>query len=427
MSRIALLLLFTALASPPASAELVAIRVGRAETVAQGPLENAVVLVEGGRIVAVGADLPVARGIRVLDRRDWVVTPGLVNSYSRLGMDGQAGKLDEPETHASEELYPRQEEYRDVLELGVTTIALYPPGTGLPGQAVAVRPAGDTPRAMTIEEGVYLKITMASSAQAKKDLRGAFEKVDEYEEKVRRAREKWEKEQERKRRSKATSKKDDDERASEDTERKDEREAEDRDASGDRFVPPDPEPYVVAMQRVRSKELPVLFAISKASDYLHLLEALGREDVDWFLRLPLRSESDFHFVEEQIGEQRPLVVIDPELTLMQNSRRERNLPAELARAGARIVLVPARDTVQAHRTWMADVGRLVATGLDRSAALAAVTSEAAAVLGLDERLGTLSPGKDANMVFWSGDPFEPQSLVEAVMLEGELVYERSKR
>jgi hypothetical protein len=264
MSRTALLLLFTALASHPASAELVAIRVGRAETVAQGPLENAVVLVEGGRIVAVGEDLPVARGIRVLDRREWVVTPGLVNSYSRLGMDGQAGKLDEPETHASEELYPRQEEYRDVLELGVTTVALYPPGTGIPGQAVAVRTAGDTARAMTIEEGVYLKITMASSASAKKDLRDALEKVDEYEEKVRKAREKWEKEQERKRRSKASSKKDDDERASEDAARKDERESEDRGASDDRFVPPDPEPYVVAMQRVRSKELPVLFAISCA-------------------------------------------------------------------------------------------------------------------------------------------------------------------
>jgi imidazolonepropionase-like amidohydrolase len=43
------------------------------------------------------------------------------------------------------------------------------------------------------------------------------------------------------------------------------------------------------------------------------------------------------------------------------------------------------------------------------------------VLGLEERLGSLDVGKDANLILWSGDPLEPASRIQAVMLEGEFV------
>ena len=69
-----------------------------------------------------------------------------------------------------------------------------------------------------------------------------------------------------------------------------------------------------------------------------------------------------------------------------------------------------------------NVGEIVAAGLDRQIAIKAVTLEAASVLGLGERLGSLDKGKDANMVFWNGDPFEPGTEVQAVMLEGSFVH-----
>lgn len=386
----------------PATGDLLAVRVGRAETISQGAIDNAVILVENGKIVQIGEDLPLERGIPVLDCPDWVVTPGLVNCYSRAGLDSQAGRGFEPQVHASAELYPRQDIYRDLLEAGVTTLGLYPSGTGVPGQAVAIKPHGSTPAEMIIADEVYLKIYLESDAGSKKTLRDAFGKVDEYDEKVAKAREKWEKAIEKKNKKKGEDKEKDD--------------------TPDVFVPPEPDPKEAAFIALRKKELTALMRIQKASDYLHLLDVIEEEEIDWMLRCPLRNDIDLYEVKDMVGERELTVVLDARITLQSNSRRERNIPAEMARAGAKVVLLPRGDNAAAHEQWLKHVAELVAAGLDRDVALASVTLEAARVLGLDERLGSLDKEKDANLVFWNGDPFEPGTEVQAVMLEGEVVY-----
>ncbi len=401
-----------------ASADLLAIRVGRAETISQGTIEHAVLLVEDGKIVMVGEDLPIERGIPTVDRPDWVVTPGLVNCYSRLGLDSAAGNMFEPQVRAADELYPLQDVYRDVLETGTTTLGLYPPGTGIPGQALAVRPRGKTLDEMLIADSVYLKIMLESSAKSKKVLREAFEKVDEHDEKVAKALEKWEKaEEKRKKDSKKKKKGDDDDKSAE--------KGEDDGAKDDgpkEFEPPEPDAKVQPFIELREKRLRAMMRINKAGDYLHLLDVIENEKIDWFLRIPLRNDIDLFKIAERLGEAERLVVTDPSITLMPNTRRERNIPAELARAGVHVALIPRRDSVAGHKDWLQDVGELVARGMDRQAALAAVTLEPARAMGLEERLGSLDPGKDANLVFWNGDPFAPGTKIEAVMLEGAIVH-----
>ena len=64
----------------------------------------------------------------------------------------------------------------------------------------------------------------------------------------------------------------------------------------------------------------------------------------------------------------------------------------------------------------------VRLGLGTGDALAALSSGPADFLGLDDRIGTLSPGKDADLVVWSGPPFQPSSRVLAVMIDGTWVY-----
>jgi imidazolonepropionase-like amidohydrolase len=65
-------------------------------------------------------------------------------------------------------------------------------------------------------------------------------------------------------------------------------------------------------------------------------------------------------------------------------------------------------------------------GLDPQAALAALAANAAAAFKLDDRIGTLAKGKDADFVVFSGDPFEPTSRVLLVGCNGELVVDRRK-
>jgi imidazolonepropionase-like amidohydrolase len=413
-------LLFGAASEPPGG--LLAIRVGKAETISHGTIEHAVILIDGTKIAVIGQDLPIERGIPVLDRPDWTVMPGLVNPYSRLGMDGRASDREEPQLSAKAELYPRAEEYEEVLKLGVTTLGQYPVGRGIPGKAVSVRPTGATPEEMLLAEDSYLKIYFESTARAKKRIRDAFKKVDEYIEKEKKAREKWEKDQEKKKKDdkKDTEKKDGEKKDGE--KKEDEKDAEKKDEAPEKYVPPTPDEKVAPFIAVREKRLDVLASINSSAEYLHWIDAIGKEDFDWSMRIPVTRELDIFHVKDKIGEKQVRVVMEPEISVHPNTMRYRNLPAELAAAGAKLVLLPRSDSVFGHRQWLQAVGEVVAYGLDRQVALRAVTLEAAGVLGLEERLGSLEKGKDANLLFLSGDPLEPTTRIEAVMLEGRFVH-----
>ena len=401
-----------------------AIRARLAETVAGGPLEHAVVLVENGEITTVGEDLPIERGIAVIDLPDdWVVLPGLVNAYTRVGMDSRGYSDSRGNLLASAELYPSAEDYRKVLEAGVTTLGEYPAGNGIPGQAVAVRPHGATPAEMIVQDRVYLKILLdRASAGAKKLISDGFDKADDYLEKEAKNREKWEKEQEK--RKKDEKKKEDEKKEGEEQKEEgaDEKKGEGKDEKqeSDEYVPLEPDPRVKPFLDLRAGTLKALVSIGGSSEYLHLLDAIGDEEFTWNLRIPITREIDVFEIQDRVVEKGCRVVFEPELSLHPGTMRQRNIPAEYARAGVPIVLIPRNDQVSSHQSWLRDVGAAVAAGLERQAAIRAMTQEPADLLGVGDRVGSIEKGKRANLVFLNGDPFEPGTKVMAVMLEGKL-------
>lgn len=430
--RSAILLTVSLLSAPASAGDLVAIRVGRAETVANGTIENAVILIEGTKIVTIGEDLPVERGIRVIDRPEWVVMPGLVNAYSRLGLDSQGGSKPTPGAHASTELFPADRDYEEVVKSGVTTLGLYPPGNSIPGQAVAVRPIGAAPEDMILADNVYLKIILRANKTSKKQLRDGFEAADKHLDKVAKAKEKWDKEQEKeKEKKKSSKKKDEDEKDEKKEEEEGEKKEDAKDAASKVFTPPEPDADTAAFLALRDKSLHALVSLGGAGEYLHFLDALDDEEIEWSLRLPLPSESDLFYVLNKdafdlsvdgIGDRKARVVVEPQTTRHPGTMRERNMPAELSASGAKLVFVPREDDLANHKQWLAHVGEVVAKGLDRDTALRAMTLEPAELMGISARLGSLEKDKDANMIFLDGDPFEANTNIKAVMIEGDVVY-----
>jgi hypothetical protein len=406
----------TAEASTHSSGGLTAIRVGRAETISNGTLEHAVILVDGDKIAVVGEDLVIERGIPIIDKPDWVAMPGLVNAYSRLGLEGRGSSSATPHLTPQKELYPHHSVYDDVLETGITTLALYPAGTGVPGQALVVRPEGDSRDDMIVAESSYLLFYFRSNARSKKLIRDGFGKVDKYDEDEQKAREKYDKEVEKaeKAKKKKKSKKDDEE----DDAKKDEDEAKELGP----YVPPAPDPEVVPFQQLRAGELGALVSIGSAGDYLHLLDAIDEEEFDWSLRVPVSRELNLYEIAEKLGENEVRLVMEPQISLHPGTMRQRNLPAELSRAGAKLVLIPRNDNTRDYENWLKHTGEIVAAGLDRDVALRAMTLEPAELLGLGERIGSLEAGKDANLIFLSGDPLDVGTKIEAVMLEGRIVH-----
>ena len=397
--------------------DLFALRVGSAETISHGTIPHAVILIEHGKIVTIGQDLEIERGIPIIDRPDWVVMPGLINCYSRAGMTSFGSNGTVPSVMSSTEFYANQPIYGDLLDVGVTTLGLYPPGNGIPGQAVAVRTSGSTAEEMILENNVYLKMLMRSNASSKNMIRKAFEEADGHKEDVDKAREKWEKDTEKW--EKDQKKKKDDAKKDKDSAAKPAEGEEDK-GPGD-FVEPTPNGTAAAFIDLRNGDLSALISIRKAGDYLHLVDALGEEDFNWVLRVPLRDDIDLYEVADQLAEDKRTVIIEPRLTLMAWTMRERNLPSELSAAGVDVVFVPNGDDLASQKNWRFHVGHIVKRGMDYQAALRAMTLGPAEVLGLGDRLGSLDVGKDANMLFFSGDPLQPSSILEMVMIDGEFV------
>jgi hypothetical protein len=430
--------LLTLTAVGTAHADLLAIRVGRAETVSKGVIEHAVIFIENGKIAAIGEDLPVDRGIPVIDKPEWTAIPGLVNCYSRMGLDSDGAEDMSPEIKASDELWPGHEDYLELVKYGVTTFGLYPAGNGIPGQAVAVRTKAKTKAEMILHDPAYLKIILRADSGSKKRIVDGFKKADDYDDKVKKAREKWDKEQEKKKGAKKPE-----EKKEEKTEEKkggmaqdpkpDEKkdDAKKDEAAKDAFVPPEPEAKTKPFVEMRKGNLRALVSITSAAEYLHWLDALGKETIGYDLRCVMNRDSDLFYVASKkaydldvdgIGDKHLRVVMEPILTLTPSTMRTRNLALEFANAGAKVVFIPRFDNLIEHRNWLASVGEVVGAGLKHDIALRAITLEAAEVLGVGDRVGSLDKGKDANIVFVNGDPFQPTTRIQAVMQDGKFVH-----
>ena len=398
-----LLLAPLALSATAPRVDLFAIRAPRVEVGNGETLHHAVILIEGGKIVTIGEDLPIERGIPVLELdEEQVVIPGLVDAYSRYGMFSRGYSDSRPYLLASAELPEKGNGFKQLREIGVTTLGIYPPGSGIPGQAVAVRTQGMSPEELILRDSCYLKIIAGANRSAKARISDGFKKADSWEEKEKKNREKWEKAKEKFDKEKDAEKK--------------------KKLDPGPYKPIEPDRNAEAFRQLRAGTLKALISISTAADYLHLLDAIGDEEFQWDLRVGLTRNTDVFHVIDRIGEAGKRVIMEPELTLHPGTRRQRNLPAEFARAGAKLVLVPRGDSTQAFKDWRRNVGEIVAAGLDFQTALSAMTLEGARLLGVDDQVGSLESGKAANLIILDGEPFEATTKVVAVILDGDLVY-----
>src|SRR5690349_937304 len=335
-----------ALAYAAPAPDLFAIKVGKAETASHGTIEHAVILVEDGKIVTIGQDLPIEKGIRVIDLEQWTAMPGLVNPYSRIGMDSRAGDEFNPQILAYDDLYPTSDDYDKLLEYGVTTLGLYPPGRAVPGRATVVRPGPDTAEAMLVAREAYLKIYFRSDARSKTMVRDAFAKVDDYIEKEKKAKEKFDKENS----GKKTEEKKPEEKKSDAAQEPEKKEEKKEEKGKKAYVPPEPDEKVKPFLDVVNGKLNALISIGQASDYLHLMDAIGERKVAFDLRIPMTREIDVFEVEKQIGERKCRIVMEPEITMTPGTMRMRNLAQEFSAAGSKIVFLPRGDTLPAHKS-----------------------------------------------------------------------------
>jgi imidazolonepropionase-like amidohydrolase len=374
---------------------------GRVIPVAGAPIEDGVVLVNDGRVEAVGRDVRVPDGAEWVGAAGKVVLPGLVDAHTHLGVheeaEGWAGQdtneMTEPVTpqvRALDAINPADLGFADAVAGGVLTVNVNP-GSGNPigGQAAAVRSAGRTVDDMVLRAPSGLKSALGENPKRvygdRKQLpstrlgtaaviRDALVKARNYLDKLDR---------------------------------------------GD-DPPPERDLRWEALGLVLSGDIPWRQHCHRADD---IATALRLAD-EFGYRLVIDHGTEAVLLADRLAERDVPVLIGPLLTSRSKVElRNRSLtnPGRLAAAGVELGIITDHPVVPIHLLAV-QAALAVREGLDPAAALRAVTLTPARVLGLDDRLGSLEPGKHATLCVWSGDPLDARSRVEAAWIEGRQVF-----
>ena len=377
------------------SPALLAITNARVVPVTGSPFHGTV-LVADGRIRELGPEVRVPEGAQVLDAGGQWLLPGLVDAHTHLGVheegEGWAGNDSNEMTdpvmagvRALDAVNPFDTGFDDALAGGVTTANINP-GSGNPigGQAVALHTHGRYLEEMVLRAPSGLKSALGENPKRiyseKKQtpstrlgtamvIRQAFMDALNYMGKA------------------------------------------DPDAR---------DPHMEALAMVLRREIPWRQHAHRADDIgtaLRLADEFGYD-------LVLDHGTEAHLLADVLAERGVPVLIGPLFTTRSKVElRGRSManPGKLASAGVEISIITDHPVVPIN-FLIYQAALAVKEGLDRDEALRAVTINPAKVLGLADRLGSLEPGKDADLVLWSGDPLDVMQRAMTVWIGGREVY-----
>ena len=369
-----------------------------------GCIDGGDVLMDGGKVVATGANLS-APGAKVIDAHGAYATPGFVDPHTHIGLwaDGERDDTGDgneetdpvtPHLRALDAVNPVDPCFAEACRAGVTSVAAGPGSANvLGGQFLAMKTHGKSLKTMLIKEPLAMKAAFGENpkhvygSNGKRPgtrmgtaavLREAFYEAREYMEK----------------------------RAGKDADKR-----------------PAFNLKNEALAMVLRRELLLKMHAHRADDILTAIRLVKEFD----LRASVEHCTEGHLIADELREAGVGVILGP--LLCDRSKPElKNLtmkaPAILHRAGVKFALMTDHGVIP-EQYLPVEAGLCVREGLPEMEALRAITINAAEVIGLSERIGSLAPGKDADVVLFDGHPLETRTRASLVIVDGEIVYERT--
>ncbi|MCC6670019.1 MAG: amidohydrolase family protein [Planctomycetes bacterium] len=375
-------------------------------------LADAWIVVRDGKIVEVGNRSEPPPGVPVVDVRDKVVMPGIVAADSDLSGHRDAEYNVTPDFVALEG-FDLVRKNRRALAGGVTTAYLAPGRSRLiPGQGSVVKTSGEEFSRRVLAETAALRITLGRESTqapalfeptpaptsddpllpARKQVPTA--RISQLAELLRIF-------------------------------------ADARTSKADTAGPgaAEDEYAIEPLRRVLRKELPLRVHAKAGADLLRALELARRLEA----RLILEDPYEIGRVATQVAAAKAACVfrlpVRPGTTNAGGEdrfdRSVQSSPGNAARAraaGIPVAITTASD--EDLEDFLLLAAYAVREGLSPEHAMAAITADAAAILGVDQRVGTIAPGKDADFLVLSGEPFAVGTLVEKTYVDGRLAYAR---
>ncbi|MDP9263242.1 MAG: amidohydrolase family protein [Acidobacteriota bacterium] len=409
-------------AAKPEQAGSIVLRGGKLLTITHGTIENGVLVMENGKITAVGAAGAVSlpRNARVIDVTGMTVYPGLIDSETQLGLtEISAVEMTNDTQETSDAIMPHMHVYDafhaeseliPVTRMNGITNAIVAPQTRdtLPGQdsfvqldgrssdemllvrdiAMPLNFTGEQRRNESFQSAKFPQTRMGMAAQLRQvfiDAQDYAQKFPDYDRKSAA----WEKEK-----------------------------------KGDKPSPPKRDLKLEALLPYLEGKRPVVLAAAEPSD-LQVALGLVRE---FHLKVILNHVSHSQILLDQIAATQLPVIVGPIYETPKDNERYDSvykLPAELVARGVKIAFA----SYDAHnvRNLPYQAGYAVAFGLSHEEAMKALTMNPAEIWGVAGQLGSLDAGKTANVVVADGDPLELTTDVKHVFIAGREVPMESRQ
>ncbi len=403
---------------------MIAIVDGKVMTITQGTLEKGTVLVEGGRIVAVGEEVEIPEDAQVYDATGKVVMPGLIDAHCHVGIfpDGIGREYSDgnemtdpitPHLRALDAVHPEDPAFKDLVTAGVTTVLTGPGSANLIGgqwvclktapkasveQMVLLEPAGmkmalgENPKRVYGEQKKLPSTRMGNAAA----LRAALVDAQNY-------LEKW-------RRYEADL-----------AQYEAKAEAGDADAESPKL--PERDLKLDALGKVLRREMRARVHAHRADDMLTAIRIAEEFELD----LTLEHATEGYKIADILAAKGIPVTAGPILF----SRVKYELkdmtpknPGALTRAGVKVAI--QTDETSATKYLAINAALAVREGMPEEAALRAITINAAEIIGVADRVGSLEVGKDADIVVFDGHPFDYRTVPELVLVDGLVAYRRDQ-
>ena len=382
-------------------AQTIAITGGTVYPVSGPKIENATVLIRDGRIAAVGANLAVPAGATRIDAAGKWITPGLIDGAGQMGLreissiqETNEATLRGNEVAAAFNVLEGINPASTLIAVnrieGVTTTLAVPNGDLIWGQAALIDLDGNTIEAMRVRSPAAMVADLSEGAKSAgggsragvaQRLRRVFDDALEYG------------------------------RRGPNYQRAQNEELAARAADLQALLP------------VLRGQLPLIAVANRRSD----IETALRIAREYKLRLILAGAAEGWMIPGQIAAAGVPVIVEPMQNLPSYDAlgiRYENAPL-LAKGGVKVALM--ETATENTRNLRQQAGNAVANGMTWDQALRAVTLTPAEIFGVADRYGSLEAGKVANVVVWSGDPFEFSTGVEHVYIRGREIPLRSRQ
>ncbi|HEX2693446.1 MAG TPA: amidohydrolase family protein [Gemmatimonadaceae bacterium] len=389
-------------------AQTIAITGGKVYPVSGPAIDGGTVLIVNGKITAVGSNVAVPADAQRIDATGKIVTPGFVNSSTQLGVQEIAAVRDTRDASARgkdniaaaftvwDGLNPNSVMLAPARKEGITSFVVMPTGGLVSGQAALVDVVPGTTTDMVLRAPVAMVAEIGDPQSAGVESRGELlVKLRELLEDTRFFQ----------------------------THREAFDRAQTRPFSASRLD-------LQAMIPVIEGRLPLVVNVDREGD----IDAAMRLAREFNIKLIVGGGAEAWMMADKLAAARI-----PVLTGAMNNipsgfaalgQRQENA-ALLVKAGVPVALVGnaggGDEEAFNVRNLKQEAGNAVTYGLAWDNALRAVTLTPAEVFGVADRVGSLQPGREANVVVWSGDPFEFSTRVEHVFVRGKEYHDRTRQ